>query len=38
MFILEYLQKNRPHRSVVKALDWKTGGCGFDSRAGQPNN
>ena len=23
---------------LVRALDLKTGGCGFDSRAGQPNN
>ena len=26
------------HSSVVRALDLKTRGCGFDSRAGQPYN
>ena len=26
------------HSLVVRALDLKTQGCGFDSRAGQPNN
>ena len=26
------------HSSVVRALDLKTRGCGFDSRAGKPNN
>ena len=32
------LVKTTPHTSVVRALDLKTGGCGFDSQAGQPNN
>ena len=27
-----------PHSSVVRVLDLKTRGCGFDSWAGQPNN
>ena len=26
------------HSSVITVLDLKTRGCGFDSRAGQPNN
>ena len=30
---------NQPHVSVgSRALDLKTRGCGFDSRAGQPSN
>ena len=27
-----------PHSSVVRVLDFKTRGCGLDSRAGQPNS
>ena len=27
-----------PYSSVVRALDLKTRGCGFDSQAGQSNN
>ena len=32
------LQFISPHRSVGRAFDLKTRGCGFYSRAGQPNN
>ena len=33
-----YAKRTSPHSSVVRALGLKTRGCGFDSRAGQPNN
>ena len=32
------LAESSPHNSVVRALDLKTRGCGFDSWAGQPKN
>ena len=36
-FDCDTLNFTSPHSSVGRALDLKTRGCGFDSRAGQPN-
>ena len=35
---LDTLDVTSPHSSVVRALDLETRGCGFHSRACQPNN
>ena len=36
--ILSLINNSSPHSSVVRVLDLKTRGFGFDPRAGQPNN
>ena len=38
MIIVEFLRYKSPHSSVGRAFDLTTRDCGFDTRAGQPNN